>query len=300
MRHAMTRLLAVPTVLSFMIIASSAQQEQSDEQLTKQRFENHIDHIREELPKAWREDWKQYILDAYPNTDRSVLNNIDIVANDDYCDIQPRTLTNGEKYTIEFGEPALTAFFISSQPMFSYMIGEVYFSLEELQDFYIKEAHRTVNLTRKVCANANRRKNSQEFKNVLMQSMPIWLSMDSTAYYAMQNHLYNDEESRRMGDLFGIGILFVVMHEAGHVLGARTEIEADTFAKTVLDRQGLSSSFAVPYLAQNEGFSCRVQKIININDTRSMLIRLGMENYVENSVRFLHDARTASFRACPG
>lgn len=209
-------------------------------------------NFKKELPGVWTDILRPAIRRTHPNVNQQQLNRIEIRVKEDACEFSPSA---GERSdgTPEIVIPTgfLRLWLYSDQARLLFHSGEPRFSDPAIYVRYIRTNLKgIIAKVLEVCES----RSSGEQGNVLGTGVARELGLSDEEYVLLLSRLKVQPDQMMLGHQFGYGIMFVVLHEAGHLLvaekpGIRGEFEMDEFAAKVLRDQKQSTFLAIGGIA---------------------------------------------------
>lgn len=210
------------------------------------------EHFKRELPGVWRDILRPSIRQTHPGVDRRTLNQIRIRIDESACEFSPisgRSADGTPEIIIPTGFIRLWLY--SDQARLLFHSGDPRFEDPEIYVRYIRTNLKDIiNRVSATCAT----RNAGEQGSVIGDAVAQNLGLSTREYNRLLARLKVRPDQMMLGDQFGYGIMFVVMHEAGHLLldepeGIEGEFEMDRFASEVLRDQGQSTFLAIGGIA---------------------------------------------------
>jgi hypothetical protein len=205
-----------------------------------------------QLPGVWADILRPAIRKTHPNVNSHVLNRIVIRIKEDACDFSPAA---GERSdgTPEIVIPTgyIRLWLYSDQARLLFHSDDARFSAPDVYVSYIRSHLKTV--IKKVIATCATR-DAGERGSVPGTAVARELGLTDDEYIRLLSRLKQRPDQMMLAHQFGFGILFVVVHEAGHLLlnesaGIQGEFEMDQFAAKVFQQQGQSTFLAIGGIA---------------------------------------------------
>ncbi len=247
--------LLIECVISFDAMAQ--QQQSAADEIALERLRAETARIRAVVPVVWRENVLDAIKLTFPNDGRLArLEGWSARISEDYCDLVPHTLPNGKGGgEIVIGHSALILLLYTSQAITLDIVGyERLRDPDAIVEYLRNEVARVYDVLK---SEKDRRRPDCGKVYIGLKSIQSHLGISEQEYYETMHKLAADPEAHALADYIGGVAIFVYMlHEAGHVwnddlhraIGPDQEVLADRFARDVIRRNEIPSSYGSPAL----------------------------------------------------
>lgn len=210
------------------------------------------EHFKQQIPLLWSKDLRPSIEMSHQNINRRVLYQIQIRIKEDACELSARAgyaKDGTPEIVIPTGFIRLWLYsdnarllFHSGDPRFNDPRAYVKYVISDMKD--------VINGVAETCAT----RNAGVQGSVIGQGFAKHLGIDPRDYQNLLRLLKRQPEQVALGNQFGYGMMFTILHEAGHLLfkeseGLKGEYEMDRFAAEVLRHQRKSTFLAIGAIA---------------------------------------------------
>jgi hypothetical protein len=256
---ALLRVIAASVILAAHVAAAAAQPDALGRNLASgATLRAHMEHMMRELPAVWRENLLPAIEQTFDDPTRArEVGRWTLEASRDFCRLTPRIIS--DRRVIEIGASFILLSAFHAQAIVFHLLDIPAFSdPAKIVEYTETEIGRSFRTLREASDTG------QDCGMVRLDNRNIatYFGMSEQDYLALQRRLYADAAARSLGDhIGGLGVFFVVLHEAGHVWfedgnspGYRPgeERRADGFAIDVLRRSDMPPSLAIMSLSMLE------------------------------------------------
>ena len=245
-----------------------------------------------EIPNVWETVIKPAIISARPSVDMQKLRSIQLVVDNDPCGAVPYGDEGG---VIHVGTTFLFYTLSSSQPQWLFTLGDDHY--QDVQEIY--RYYQDIGAQNTVGRGQYCHAGLKDDRKLIYLSAGAYFGLSQTKYEEGLKGYAAEERAMKLGDYIGYtAIVFAILHEAAHYLGAgQSEAAADNFAIDIIRKNGLPLTYATGalMLLQAEGvrssdmppserLACRIRKLLSADVSPSQeLAKAGFPEYAEKA-----------------